>query len=147
MPPHPLTEVDIAAPPAIVWQVLIDFPAYADWNPRVRFAAPAALGRRLPMTVTLFNRTLTVPIVVEAMDGERQLRWRGGPAWLMQGIHHFDLCGHGPATTRVTHGERFRGAAVPLLWPVLRGELMRFYAAINAALKVRAERLAGGAAR
>lgn len=142
MPPHPLTHVDIAAPPAIVWGVLIDFAAYGEWNPRLRFGGRPLPGRSVPMTVTLFGRALTVPVVFEAIEEGRTLRWRGGPRWLMEGTHHFELQASGPASTRVTHGEYFRGAAVPLLWPVMRAELTAFYRVINDALKARAERMA-----
>jgi len=97
------------------------------------------------MTVNLFGRSLTAPVVFEAIVEGRELRWRGGPRWLMVGTHHFEVQSRGLASTRVTQGERFRGVLVALLWPVLRAELMTFCNAINDALKARAEQIAGRA--
>lgn len=142
MPPHPQTHVDIAASLAIVWGVLTDFAAYPEWNPGLRFEGQPQPGRSVPMTVTLFGRSLTVPVVFEAIVDGRELRWRGGPRWLMVGTHRFEVQSRGLASTRVTQDELFRGVAVPLLWPVLRAELTTFYNAINDALKARAEQIA-----
>ena len=139
MPPHPQTNVRIEAPVSTVWRVLTDVEAYPEWNPEVLLHTPPAPGRRVRMTVRLFGRALTVPVRMLAVEPERELCWRGGPRGLMTGTHYFRLEPDGDAATRVTHGERFEGLAVPLLWPFLRRELHAFYERINAVLKSRCE--------
>ncbi len=139
MPPHPQTTVRIEAPVSTVWLVLTDVEAYPEWNPDVRLQAPPAPGRRVRMTVRLFGRTLTVPVLMVAVEPERELSWRGGPHGLMTGTHYFKLEPDGDAATRVIHGERFAGLAAPVLWACLGRELQAFYERINVALKARCE--------
>lgn len=139
MPFHPQTKVRIGAPVSTVWRTLLDIGAYPEWNHEVRFHAPPAFGRRVPMTVRLFGRTLTVEVLILAVEPGRELRWRGGTWGLMTGTHYFKLEPEGDAVTLVTHGERFAGLGTPLLWPFLARELHAFYNRINVALKSRCE--------
>ncbi len=139
MPMHPQTNVRIEAPIATVWRVLMDVVAYPDWNPAVMFHAPPTLGRRVRMTIRLFRRQLTVPVIILAVEPERELCWRGGAPGLMTGTHYFKLEPAGDTATLVVHGERFEGLGVPLLWPFLSRELYAFYERINEVLKSRCE--------
>lgn len=136
---HPQTRVRIDAPVSTAWRVLMDVEAYPEWNPEVQFHTPPALGRRVPMTVRLFGRRLTVRVLMLEVEPERELRWRGGARGLMTGTHYFKLEPQGDAATLVVHGERFAGLGVPLLWPFLGRELCAFYERINGALKARCE--------
>ena len=117
----------------------MDVEAYPEWNPEVLFHTPPVLGQRVRMTVRLFGRTLTVPVLMLAVERERELCWRGGTRGLMTGTHYFKLEPEGDAATRVIHGERFEGLGVPLLWPCLSRELHAFYERINVVLKSRCE--------
>ena len=38
------TRIEIAAPAALVWKILVDFPRYAEWNPLL----PQAAGEARP---------------------------------------------------------------------------------------------------
>lgn len=131
---HPVTRIEIEAGAYAVWDVLTDFPRYPEWNPAVAFLDEVREGARVRMRVTLFGRTLTVPVRIEALRAREELRWRGGPGWLMHGTHYFRIAPIGPGRTELVHGERFGGVALPLLWPVLAPELTRFYERINVAL-------------
>lgn len=137
----PVTRITINAPIATVWRALTDFDAYPEWNPWVRFTGHPRPGAEVPMTIKLFGRALTVTVHIEAVDEERELRWRGGPPRLMSGAHFFELRPLDAGSTELVQGERFRGLGAPILWPLLRSELMAFYGRINRALKARAERV------
>src|SRR5262245_10831209 len=51
------TAVDIEAPPARVWEVLVDLPAYREWNPFIIEASgTVAAGERLALRMTLPGR-------------------------------------------------------------------------------------------
>lgn len=136
---HAVTRVEIDASPAVVWAVLTDFERYPQWNPCLRFRGAPRAGQRVPMTVTLFGVALTVPVRIEEMSPERELRWRGGPGWLMHGTHYLRLEPIADERTRLTHGERFGGVLLPLLWPLLAAELLRFYERMNEGLRARCE--------
>jgi len=74
-----VTEIDIDAPRPRVWQILVDLPAYAEWNPFIVDAAGRARqGDRLTLRMrNAGGRVMTLrPTVAEAREGEL-LRWLG----------------------------------------------------------------------
>ena len=136
------TEIDIAAPPQRVWQVLSDLSAYGEWNPFiVEATGRAAVGGRLTLRMQPASgkeRTLR-PTVTEVREGEL-LRWVGRlplPG-LMDVEHTFRLepTGNG---TRLHQGEDFRGLLVPLVARTLDRGTLPAFEAMNEALKRRVE--------
>src|SRR6476646_3773305 len=73
------TTVEIAATPGQVWQVLIDFAAYAEWNPFiVNATGTATTGSRLALRMQPVGaRAMTLKPVVRDVMPERRLRWLG----------------------------------------------------------------------
>jgi hypothetical protein len=139
-------EIEIAAPPAVVWAVLADTAAYPEWNPflrrvegplepgarlRVRFAPPG--GRE----VTMRPRLLVV-------DAPRELRWRGrlGVPGLFDGEHAFRIEPLTAARVRFVQSEEFSGILVPFTRSLLARTRAGFDA-LNEALRARAESRAG----
>jgi hypothetical protein len=141
---NPETRIIINAPIAVVWEVLVQIEQYREWNPTVQFCGEARQGASVPMCVKLFNRSLTVPVVFENVDVEQELRWRGGPRWLLSGSHYFKIRQadeHG-TSTELIQGEAFQGLGLPLFWPFIKNELDGLYNGINDAIKRRAEAFA-----
>lgn len=135
------TEVAIDAPPETVWRVLMAVEAFPEWNDVVRFVRRPHAGETQPMSVKLFGMWLRVPIHFEAVDEGCELRWRGGPPGVFVGTHFFRIVERDDGGTTVRHGETFHGAAVPLLFPLLRSGLLCFYQRINEGLHGHAEAL------
>jgi hypothetical protein len=133
--------IDIAAPPAAVWSVLIDFAAYPDWNPFIRrLQGEARAGARLEVTVQpAGGRAMTFKPTVLAAEPNRELRWRGRVLLpgLFDGEHGFRL---EPVASgcRFHHGETFSGLLVPLFAGTLAATEQGFVA-MNEALKRRVE--------
>jgi hypothetical protein len=138
---NPQARIIIQAPVATVWATLIALDKYHEWNPFVQFEGTPSQGASLPMQVTLFNRTLDVKVLFETVDAQRELRWVGGPKWLMSGSHYFKLASADESgnTTELIQGEEFSGIALPLLWPFLKKELDGLYDNFNRAIKERVE--------
>jgi hypothetical protein len=136
------TTVDIDAPPAAVWRVLTDFPAYGEWNPFIRsIAGTAQAGERL--TVRLEppgGRGMTIKPTVLAAQPDRELRWKGRLVvpGLFDGEHTFRIEPIGAERSRFIHGERFTGALVGLVKGVL-AKTEAGFEDMNAALKRRVE--------
>lgn len=135
------TSVDIAATPAQVWGVLVDFPRYPEWNPFIREAAgETRAGQTLTLRMFPANgRPMTFrPLVLVANPGA-ELRWLGRlfVPGLFDGEHYFVLGAH-DGGTRLIHGERFAGLFVPLLRKVIDRTVGDFER-LNAALKARVE--------
>ena len=135
------TAIDIAAPPQAVWDVLVDFAAYPDWNPLIRrLQGEARVGARLEVTVQPpGGRAMTFKPTVQAADPGRELRWLGRVLLpgLFDGEHGFRL-GPSAGGCRLHHGKTFSGILVPLFDKMLE-KTERGFRALNEALKQRAE--------
>ncbi|MBB0232964.1 SRPBCC family protein, partial [Streptomyces calidiresistens] len=121
------TEIEIPAPPEDVWEVLLDFPRYGEWNPFIREAGGRAeRGGTLVLRMhPTKGRPMSFRPKVLVAEVETELRWRGRLLMpgLFDGEHHFLLTDLGTPenpVTRLEHGETFRGVLVPVLGSVIR---------------------------
>lgn len=145
----PLTikqDIDIAAPAATIWRVLTDFPAYGAWNPFITqirgglqpgsvLTVRAVLPDRRPM---VFRPRLLV------VAPEAELRWLGRMVLpgVFDGEHWFTVSPLAAGGCRFSQGEAFSG----LMVRAIRGlaeDTGTSFRRMNAALKARAESLAG----
>lgn len=138
------TDIEIDAPPARVWSVLVDTPRYPQWNPFiVELRGELAVGRdirfrfRIPPLPRLPGRA-----TVLAFDAEAELRWAGRllRPWLFRAEHYHRLTPLAGGRTRFTHGEVFSGFLAVLAWPLLRWFARPVYGRFNRALRDRAGR-------
>ena len=133
---HTQTRIVIPAPLSEVWAALADLDAYPRWNPLIRLApwgrAGLREGGRAWLTLKLTKIPTVVPVVVEVASGE-ELRWIGGPPGLFRGRHYFRLR-EVEGGTELIHGEDFEGLLLPLMWPVMAGQLDRLYQRVNDSL-------------
>lgn len=136
------TKIEIDAPADKVWAEFRAFEKYPEWNPFLRIGGNPTVGEKLAVK---FHRGgddwfEMEPKVLEI--SERRLRWRG--RLLMPGIftgeHEFRFEQAGENRTVFYHNEEFSGFIVPF-FPL--GETEKKFAAMNAALKQRAEHAAG----
>ena len=131
--------IEIAATPAEVWRVLVDFDAYPQWNPFVVHAAAPdglAVGRGLDVRISDRGSETAFRPEVLIVDVEREIRWVGKVliTGLLDGEHSFRL----EATaggTRFTQGERLSGVLVPLVGSSI--DVGDGFDAMNAALRDR----------
>jgi hypothetical protein len=136
------TEISIDASPLAVWDLLVDFDRYHEWNPFIpRGAGRPEIGATLVLEMQPPGDKLRTmrPTVLVATPGEH-LRWRGTLSipGLFTGRHEFILEPLGAAGTRVRHREDFTGLLVPFLGGTLKKTEQGFHA-LNEALKKRAE--------
>jgi hypothetical protein len=139
------TAVEIDAPAARVWEVLVDLPAYQEWNPFiVEAAGKVAVGETLSLRMALPGRD---PVGIEprllVVEPERELRWKGQlflPG-LFDGEHAFLLTPLDGGRTRLDHTERFAGALLPLARALIYDDTLEAFRALDAQL---ARRAAGG---
>ena len=144
------TEIEIAASPKQVWNVLTDFNGYREWNP----AIPSAEGEAMPGTVLHVVihwpglKRSNYDLEVLAATPERELRWLGHFAFkgLLDGDHRFTIEPGGQNRSHVTQTESFAGLLVPPFAPWLRNNVLHGFDLVNAALRCRVES-AGNAGR
>ena len=151
---RPSASISIEAPLELVWSVMLDTAAYADWNPfveRVETAQPAAVGNPIVLHVRWRNgRTTRSPERISALeppagaDGATRARlsyvFEGWPArlGLVRGVRHQRLSQHAGGPTTYDTVEEFSGPLVPLAGPDRVADGFRRHAE---ALRDRAETL------
>lgn len=137
------TTVVISAPAARVWEVLMDFPRYAEWNPFVlSIAGQASVGSSLTVVIAQpGGKTMTIRPTVSRHALAGDFAWKGKVLLrsLLDAEHYFRVAQLADGTTRFDHGERFNGMLVPLLRRTLEGSTKAGFEAMNLALKRRVE--------
>jgi len=136
------TEIEINAPPAAVWEVIVDTARYHEWNPFITsIEGTLAVGQELSVVVSPPDGSdMRFKPQVLRCEPEVELRWRGTLFWpvLFSGEHFFALRQVGTARTRFQHGEDFRGVLLRFLGPQLKRTANGFVL-MNQALKRRVE--------
>lgn len=136
------SEIEIDAPPEVVWRVLTDFDAYGDWNP----IEIEMKGR--PIEGTILEHTSQLPgskpmrfrpTIVEVAP-ERALAWVGRVVLpgLFDVRHRFALEPLGEDRTRLRQSEQFWGLLIPFAGGTLR-KTQEAFGIANRAIKARAE--------
>lgn len=135
-------DIEVHAPPGVVWSVLTDADTYRQWNPfLVRVDGEFVEGEEITVRAEPpGTQGLTYHPTVTAIEPERRLAWLGRLVLprVFDGRHEFHL---EPAAdgdhTRVVQRLTFRGVLVPVY---LQESAVRSGAeAMNEALKERAE--------
>jgi hypothetical protein len=136
------TSVEIDAPVSRVWDVLVDLPAYPEWNPFiVQARGKVAVGETLSLRMALPGRS---PVTIEprllVVEPERELRWKGRlllPG-LFDGEHAFVFTPLENGRTRLDHSERFGGILLPIARSLIHDATVESFHALDAALAQRA---------
>ena len=144
---HLHTEIEIDAPPSVVWEILVALEEYETWNPFVVEASGiVAVGERLENRLQPpGGRAMTFrPTVTEVVPG-RVFEWLGrlGLPRLFDGRHRFELEPTDEGGTRLAHTEHFRGLLVPLMKRSLDTGTLAGFRAMNDVLKAQAEARVG----
>lgn len=134
--------IDVSAPAAQVWAVLVAFDDYPTWNPFVtRIAGKPQKSNRLLIRIEPPGRSgMTFKPTVVTVDPERQLVWLGHfllPG-LLDGQHEFRIEARGEQC-RFHQSEEFGGLLVPLFGVGMLDATRRGFEAMNSALKRRVE--------
>lgn len=145
------TELEILASPLEIWDILVDFARYPEWNAFIVSASgELRVGATLKVCIALpeDGATRTFHPVVTECTSPFRLAWRGqlGFPWIFSGHHFFELLPLAEGRTRLVHAEDFSGLLTKFLGRTftLTG---RGFAYMNQALKRRAELAAIGKKR
>lgn len=140
------TTLDIDAPAARAWRVLVDFSAYPQWCPTHReIRGAAVLGETLRIRLARepgSDSTFGVPAKVRTLEPERELAYGGGfpgAPWIFDVHHAFRLEALEPNRCRLTNYERFSGALVAVVGGVIAARVGKGYVAFNEAFRSRCE--------
>ena len=140
------TTIDLDVPPDVAWDVLLDFPGHAAWDPFItELVGEARVGGRLVVELAPpGGRAMTFRPVITALEERSRLEWLGrlGVPGLFDGRHGFHLDPLPEGRCRLTHRETFRGLLVPLLWRSIGDRTTAGFEAFNQAFAARCAQLA-----
>ncbi len=134
--------IDIAATPAAVWKVLMDWNRYADWNPTLRaIEGQPRKGAKITVSIASPVGTLAIPAVVTRLVINSGITWHSKMrlSGLFDRDHVIELSPD-PAGVRVTQTQTFAGILAPGASVVATGTVRDGLVKMNAALKERVER-------
>ncbi|MCH7739399.1 MAG: SRPBCC domain-containing protein [Chloroflexi bacterium] len=136
------TEIEINATPERVWDTLMDFQSYPEWNPFMQKAAgKTSVGERLEIYLKPpGGMGVTIKPTVMTFNPGREFRWKGkmGISGLFDGEHIFELR---PTDSgcHLVHHEKFTGILVLPMLALVGKKTLQGFNDMNAALKLRAE--------
>lgn len=139
------TQIEIDTTPEIVWDTLVDFASYPQWNPFVvSIEGEPTVGSKLRTTIDPpGGKKATFKPTVTAVETNSYFEWLGklGLKGIFDGRHQFRI-EPSPGGTRFTQSEEFTGVLAPLLMRFLDKSTRAGFEAMNVAIKDRAEKTA-----
>lgn len=132
------TEIKIKASKQEIWNILMDFENYSEWNPFIeKIEGDPKLGNKIFVKLGGMSFRPKVKSNVE----QQEFSWLG--RLLMPGIfdgnHIFILKEDTNGTVNFIHKERFFGILVPFMKKKLNTEVKSQFEAMNEALKLKVE--------
>lgn len=133
--------IDIAATPADVWKVLMDWDRYPEWNPTLKaIAGPARKGAKIVVSIASPVGTLDIPATVTRLATNSGITWHSQMRFpgLFDRDHLIELSPD-PAGCRVTQTQTFAGVLAPGASVVATRPVRDGLVKMNTALKDRVE--------
>jgi hypothetical protein len=135
--------LDVAAPPAIVWQVVTDLPRYGEWNPFVvACRSTLVVGEPIDMSVRLVPG-ITQPqreVILAHEPGARLCYGLdGGMTGAIVSRRCHELTAVDDRRTRYRSRFELSGWMMPVVRALLGGRLQHGFGAMTAAVRARAE--------
>lgn len=126
-----------------VWAVLADLDRYGEWNPQIPFASGTLeAGSTISLRLALPGKApMDLSATIEDLRPPELLTWRGHvlTPWLFEGYRRFEIVPAGERQVQVTHVEAVRGLVAPLFAALMGAAVRKSQAALNEALRSRAQ--------
>ncbi len=132
------TEILINAPIAKIWNTLLDFDSYSEWNPFIqKIEGTPSVGTKLKVTIKPHDGKPMVfkPVVQRLSDYE--LCWKGNlfVNGLFDGKHKFELIQETENTVKFIHSEIFTGLLSKPMFALIGKSSQIGFEQMNKALK------------
>ncbi len=148
-----VSEIEIEAPAAKVWQILTDFRKYSEWNPFItQINGELKKGAKLEVHLQPPNekKEMVFNPTILNIEENKELRWLGkGGAGMFNGEHRFFIKpllvadDHEDEKEKVQfiQSEKFTGMLVSLMGKRIDTNTRKGFEEMNIALKDRAEKV------
>lgn len=130
------TKIIIKRPIGEVWQQLINFSNYKNWNPLVKnITGDIREGGQIITDIVPLNKAYSAKLL--SFKPNREIIWKGKQVaeFLMAGEHYYKLKAIDDHTTELLHGEYFTGLASWFIPPSLLNKMKNTFIAHNEAFK------------
>ena len=138
------TEIDIAASPEKVWEIITDIDAWQQWNPIIN-ASRGVAAKGYTLSITMVGKDGAdgpkyYPTITQ-FDKPRYFHWQAEmiTAAIMRNDKVFEL-EKTPSGTRLIHKELFTGMMVPIFGNTFDKNVPPMLNSMNLALKELAEK-------
>ncbi len=135
------TEIEIDAPPNLVWGVFTDLSRFKEWNPFIKEAeGELKTGNQLRMVLQPpGGRSMEFHPKVLSVVQPREIAWQGHIPGIFTGEHHFSLELIGENRTRFKQSSKFTGLATRLVGNEFVEGGRKGFEAMEQAMKQRVE--------
>ena len=137
------TEILINASPQKIWDILVDFNNYQEWNPFIKsITGNVVVGNKIKVRLEPPEASgMTFNPKVLVFEEYKELRWLGNLLFpgLFDGEYKFELVDNGNGTTTFKQSEKFSGILVPLFRKMLDINTANGFNLMNQKLKELAE--------
>jgi hypothetical protein len=134
------TEIILNASVDRVWAALTDFSAYPDWNPLVGWLrGDFRPDGQIQMFITPLNRSFNAKL--KTVQKDKEFAWIGVEIapWFLSGEHYYRLEQINDVSTRLLHGEYFRGLGSTLIGKSMLNRMENAFIEHNLRLRERVE--------
>lgn len=137
------TEIIIDASKEEVWQVLMNFEEYQEWNPFIReIEGEAKVGEKIKAEIHPENsKPMTFKPKVLKAEKNEEFRWKGKLfiCGLFDGEHYFKIEEMENGKVKFVHGEKFSGLFKGMILKKIKESTIKGFNDMNEALKERSE--------
>lgn len=137
------TEVEIDAPANVVWNELVAFEKYPDWNPFIRnISGDKSIGSKLSVSIQpVNNKPLDFTPTLLKVEELKEIRWLGKvlAGGIFDGEHVFKIQEISENKVKFIQSEKYTGILVPIIWSGMEPGTRLGFQAMNKALKELAE--------
>ncbi len=133
------TSISINKDVQTVWNKLMDFNSYPNWNPFVISISGEAIEDHYIKTSIIIGdkKPQHFKPKVLIVNPAKEFRWKG--KFLIKGLfdgeHYFKLTKISENETRLVHGEKFSGILSGLILKMIKADTIKGFKAMNSALK------------
>lgn len=132
------TEIIIARSVKVVWENLVNFQNYADWNP---YITSIEGDLEVGSTLKIQFPTVKMNTKIQVVRANKLLRWSAymGFRGLLDSLHQFEIIEISSTRCRLVQSERFNGLLVPFFRKRIKASATADFQAMNRALKTLVE--------
>jgi len=137
------TEIIIETDPESIWDALMNFEAYSDWNPFIQsIKGEAVVGGKIDVTIGMKeSKQMNFKPEILKVEVNKEFRWVGKLflKGLFDGEHYFIIEEKSKGQVLFQHGERFSGLMTTPIFNMIEKGTINGFKAMNRAIKSRCE--------